>query len=287
MALPLLPSAPRRDARRCVISALLLAIVLGAGPGARAQAQEFGSVDAALVVVLDASWSIDNAEYRLQRDGMAAAFRSRAVLETIRNGPNGAVAVTVVQSAGPGDQVVGVPWMRIADAAGAARVAARIAAMERRVSGGPTAIGSALEFARGLVATCPCRPDRRVVDYAGDGRNNRSDLARAREALAADGVTVNGLAILSEVPTLREYFELRMIVGRNAFAEAAETVADFPPAFRRKLIRELGGMAAAGSEAGDGQAGFSAIRNRAWPRAGSQSSTRRKPAAVRLARRAS
>jgi hypothetical protein len=125
--------------------------------------------------------------------------------------------------------------------------------MERRVSGGPTAIGAALDFAGQLSALCPCRPDRRVVDYAGDGRNNRSDLAEARRRLVADGLTVNGLAILTEVPTLREYFELRMIGGPGAFAEVAETVPDFPPAFRRKLLRELGGMAALDERAAGGE----------------------------------
>lgn len=218
---------------------LLLLVLIAPGPAAA----QLGEVDAALVLVVDASWSIDDVDYALLRDGMAAAFRSPALVRVVENGPRGAVAVTVVQSAKAGDQVVGVPWARVSDAASAALLAQRIAAMPRRVQGGATAIGAAVDLARQLLLACPCAPDRRVIDYAGDGRNNRSDLAAARAAAETAGITVNGLAILAEVPTLREYFELRLIAGPDAFAEAAETVADFPPAFRRKLIRELGGMA--------------------------------------------
>ena len=72
-------------------------------------------------------------------------------------------------------------------------LAQRIAAMPRRVQGGG-ADGDrcAVDLARQAAARLPLRAgpagDRTT---AGDGRNNRSDLAAARAAAEAAGVTVN------------------------------------------------------------------------------------------------
>ncbi|MEX2408196.1 MAG: DUF1194 domain-containing protein, partial [Rhodovibrionaceae bacterium] len=54
-----------------------------------------------------------------------------------------------------------------------------------------------------------------------------------------DGITVNGLAILSDVPELESYYAHRLIGGFGAFVMTAASFEDFARAFRRKLLREV------------------------------------------------
>ncbi len=56
-------------------------------------------------------------------------------------------------------------------------------------------------------------------------------------------MTVNALAILNEVPTLRFYFEKHVIAGADAFAMAANDYDHYAAAILRKLIREIGNPA--------------------------------------------
>jgi predicted DsbA family dithiol-disulfide isomerase len=51
-------------------------------------------VDLELVLAIDASYSIDNAEFRLQMEGIAAAFRDPEIQAAIGSGPLGAIAVS-------------------------------------------------------------------------------------------------------------------------------------------------------------------------------------------------
>ena len=79
-----------------------------------------------------------------------------------------------------------------------------------------------------------------MVDISGDGRNNNGpELEPARRALEASGITVNGLAILNEDPTLDYYFRDRLIAGFGAFVEIANDYAEYRDAIRRKLVKEV------------------------------------------------
>jgi hypothetical protein len=82
---------------------------------------------------------------------------------------------------------------------------------------------------------------RRVIDISADGRNNTGHRISAVVPLARIlGVTVNGLAILNEVPTLHYYFEQQVISGPDAFVMEANDYEDYAVAILRKLIREIG-----------------------------------------------
>jgi Protein of unknown function (DUF1194) len=60
-------------------------------------------------------------------------------------------------------------------------------------------------------AAWPFRTERRVIDLSSDGRNNRGDLVTiARDEVVARGITINGLPILNEWPTLDKYFQQQM-----------------------------------------------------------------------------
>ena len=95
-------------------------------------------------------------------------------------------------------------------------------------------------FGLNLFGTSPLRAERRTIDIISDGRNNNGRRIEGVRALAkAEGVTVNGLTILNEEPTLNYYFERRVITGPNAFVVKANDYSQFEVAIKRKLIREI------------------------------------------------
>ena len=58
-------------------------------------------VDLLLVLAADISRSVDEVKFQLQRSGYAAAFSDSRVIEAIRGGPSGRIAVAFVEWSGP------------------------------------------------------------------------------------------------------------------------------------------------------------------------------------------
>lgn len=76
-------------------------------------------VDLELVFAADGSGSIDDAELRLQRQGWADALTSADVLNAIKGGFIGSIAVAFMEWGGPNSQVLIVEWHVIRDGASA------------------------------------------------------------------------------------------------------------------------------------------------------------------------
>lgn len=210
------------------------------------------AVDLTLVLALDSSASVDAEEHALQRGGLAAAFRDRAVAEAIAAGPLKRIAVAVVEWAGESQQVLVVDWTLVAGADGALGLADRIDSLERAIPTGATSIAGALAFGTALLRTAPFEPTRRVIDLSGDGRNNQGrNVEDVRRVVLAQGVTVNGLAILNEHPTLDRYFQERVIGGAGSFVEVAHDYDAYVGAIRRKLVREIRSLTVSDSEPPD------------------------------------
>src|SRR6266853_3824684 len=110
------------------------ACLLAVGPAASARAEN--EVDLELVLAVDASGSVDQYRFELQKQGYAAAFRNPRVLAAIRSGLSQAIAVTMMQWTGPRLQVHVVPWMVIKDEASAAALASAIEGTPRKLFGG-------------------------------------------------------------------------------------------------------------------------------------------------------
>src|SRR5215469_15099793 len=91
----------------CGVTALVLAMTAPL----RAQTR----VDLALVLAVDASGSVDQHRFELQKQGYVAAFRNPRVLNAVRSGPNQAIAVTMFQWTGPRLQAQVVPWTIVKD----------------------------------------------------------------------------------------------------------------------------------------------------------------------------
>ncbi len=111
-----------------------------------------------------------------------------------------------------------------------------------RSSRGLTAIGPALAAAAAQFDHLPMPAARRVIDISGDGMADFGAApAPVRDRIAAAGITINGLAILTEEPWLEAYYRRNVIGGPAAFVIAAQDFASFAEAMLRKLVQEVAG----------------------------------------------
>lgn len=217
---------------RAALFALLILLTAGA---ARAQ-----SVDAAIVLAVDASSSVSHAEFGLQMDGIAAALRDPEVARAIRSGPAGRVAVTIVQWSGLGQVRQALEWRAVGDAAEVEALAKEVENTPRYFSAGGTAVGQALLFAAEMFDLLPWETGRRVIDVSGDGRTTEGPaVAGARDGIVARSIVINGLPILSQEGDIDRYYRDQVIGGYGAFIEVAEDYGAFAAAMRRKLLREV------------------------------------------------
>jgi Protein of unknown function (DUF1194) len=231
--------------RRMLQAALLVGVLLF-GQAARA-----ADVDLLLVLAADVSRSIDAAKFQLQRDGYAAAVADPRVLDTIRAGRNRQIALTFVEWSGIGAQRVVVDWMTVGDTASAKDFGDRLLESPRSFAD-RTSISGAIEFAMAQLARAPFNAHRQIIDISGDGTNNSGrDVAELRDQAIAKGITINGLAILSETPLpwnpehtnppggLDHYYRTNVIGGPGAFVMVAKNFESFGDAIISKLIAEV------------------------------------------------
>lgn len=253
-----------RFARVCL--AIVVAAVAGAlaatGPPVRA-ARAAEAVDVALVLAADVSRSINDEEFGLQRRGYAAAITSARLIDAIRSGAHSAIAVSFVEWAGEAEQKTIVDWTLIRNQADAQKFADALLAAPRS-SIGRTAIGSALDFAMGLIGESGFAADRQVIDVSGDGTSNQGrPVTAARDAAVKAGVTINGLAIFNKRAAaeggylalhtnpaggLAQYYRDNVIGGPGAFVLPIDDFNSFGEAMVHKLLNEI---ASAGIEAAE------------------------------------
>ena len=227
---------------------LLILTVTLAFPAASLAAEQ---VDLLLALAADVSRSIDSEKFQLQRDGYAAAITDPRVLEAIKSGRTGRIGMSLVEWSGLSSQRVVIDWTAISDAESAKSFADRLLEAPRSFAD-RTSISSAIEFAMGHLARAPFESARHTIDVSGDGTNNSGgEVTQARDAAVAQGVTINGLVILSETPLawnpdhtnpaggLENYYRNNVIGGPGAFVMAAEGFNSFGRAIVKKMIAEV------------------------------------------------
>ncbi len=219
--------------------------------------------DLALVLSVDSSGSIDDAEFALQVRGFADAFRHEAVLDAMA--ATGRVDVAAVFWGGPSAPVWIVPWQTVENRTDAARFADSLAATSRHTHGS-TGLGSGMIAALNLLSD-PSRCARRaVINVSGDGKattaqaiqrrappgatNQETLLAHARRLAGARAVTINGLSIIDDEPDLTAYYRQKVITGPGSFVMEIASLDDFADAIVRKLRREILPMVASRTTSG-------------------------------------
>jgi len=241
--------------RTWLIGALIVVVSLSA----RTACAE--TVDLRLVLAADVSISVDDEEFRLQRDGYAAAITSVPVLEAIQAGPHRAIAVTFIEWSGPAKQRVVVDWTVIRDGE-MATVFANTLRTAPRSFADATAIGSAIDFAMRHFDHSGVESDRRIIDISGDGDSNSGrPVEYARDDAVKAKVTINGLAIVNEHPLpgfighiqpvggIGHYYRTRVAGGPGSFVFQIDSFEGFAEAIARKLVAEI-----ASAESGDATA---------------------------------
>jgi len=224
----------------------LLALVVAALPAWTSRAEE---VDLELVLAVDVSYSVDDHEAALQREGYLEALVHPAVLQAIGSGPLGRIAVTYIEWAGEAHQQRVVDWTTIGDAKDAQSFAAVLAG--KPIGRAPaTSISALIDFARSELASNRFTAPRRVIDISGDGPNSAGyPVGAARDAAVTDGITINGLPILSARPNpdgsspavgLIDHYRRKVIGGPGAFVLEASAFESFAPTLVEKLVREIG-----------------------------------------------
>jgi hypothetical protein len=205
-------------------------------------------VDLELVLAVDISASMTPDEQQLQRQGYVDALRSERLLQAVRTGAFGRIAIVYVEWADSATQNIVMPWTLLDTEESFSRFADGLAMLPigRDFN---TSLSQALLFSRGLFDGNGFRGERKVIDISANGPNNRGPrIETARDIVLADGITINGLPIMTRlrwggglysIAGLDFYFEDCVIGGPGAFVVAVRNVREFAATIERKLILEI------------------------------------------------
>jgi hypothetical protein len=232
--------------RIALFGALVALGQLNGPPPARAD-----EVDVALVLVTDVSRSIDDSEFTLEKDGYATAFASQKVIEAIKGGPAGKIAVAYVEFASSFEVKTVLDWTVIGDRKSAQAFVEQLSAAPRSFWG-RTSISAGMDEAVRLLSEGGPHATRQVIDVCGDGTNNAGrEIADARDDAVKAGITVNGLAIINDHPVswtfahvqppggLANYYRDNVTGGPGSFVVEVHDFASFGEAMTRKLVEEI------------------------------------------------
>lgn len=209
-----------------------------------------------LVLLADVSGSLDAADFALQRDGYAAAFRDAGVIGLIEATPGGIATTLVYWSDG---QSMVTAWTHITDAASAEAFAVAIE-NAARPSSGSTGLTDAMIYGTGLLTgDNGFESERWVIDVSGDGAESVKDAFNddvcetcqaARDAAVASGVDmINALWIddrdffgddAADIIDAVPYGENNVIAGIDSFAHIVDNFNSFAGGIREKIFIELG-----------------------------------------------
>jgi hypothetical protein len=195
----------------------------------------------ALVLALDVSSSVDAAEDRLQREGLARALVAPPVVRAFFAADP--VALYAFEWSGSLSQVpLTDGWAMVDEEADLSRLAGAIGGSARSRNNLPTAVGAALAHGALTLRDGPdCRS--RVIDVAGDGIHNEGyspDVAF--DTFPFEGVTVNALIVGGaggEDAALVAWFQAEVLRGPGAFSVYTDGYDDYEAAMEAKLLREL------------------------------------------------
>jgi len=215
-------------------------------------------VDVKIVISVDASGSIDPDEFRLQIDGIVAALRDGSVQKAVQAGPRGRSLAAVLIWSDAAYPKYPTKWFELHTADSFEAFAAEVEKFKisapgvPAIGGGGTNIGDGLIYAINMLSENTTPAVRQVIDVSGDGPESKPwvkdaiELPAARALAARRGITVNGLAIETDLVGLHLWYEANLITGQGSFVEVATDFADYRRAMIKKLLREFSAAPVAG-----------------------------------------
>jgi Protein of unknown function (DUF1194) len=245
-------------------------IVLGLSVAGSRVVQADATADTALVIAVDVSQSVDENRYKIQMQGIAAAFEDSEVIAAITGGASGQILVTLVTWADSAETVL--PWTLISNKQDALVFAGAVRALPLH-TGEFTCMARMLRALQtGALLQLPMPAARTVIDVSGDGIDNCDDTPATgieRDKIVGGGGTVNGLPIIvagendaivgsgayrkpgydiynlspdKDTTTLDTWYRKSVIGGRGAFIMEAKGYEDFGRAFRQKFVTEVSSL---------------------------------------------
>ena len=201
-----------------------------------------------LSLVIDVSGSVDTNEYNLQMDGYGAAFRDAVVQANILSFAGaGGIAVNVIQFSTGAVQTLS--WQQLTTLAQINAFATTLENMARSSSGG-TDIEDGMLLSTASFSGNGFEGARRVMDVSGDGIQNTDPACAAtgacaatqaaRDAAAAAGILINGLAIEGDFGALgvTNFYNTNVRTsGGTVFT--ATNFGDFQRAVTQKVGQEI------------------------------------------------
>ncbi|MDB5524368.1 MAG: hypothetical protein JWM58_2131 [Rhizobium sp.] len=209
-------------------------------------------VDAAIVLAVDISQSIDRENAMRQKQGHVDALRSRQLVNAIKSGPHGCIAITYVEWASSGSLQTVLPWTLICDSSQAMTAADQIDGIAfngfSRRSDRRTSLSYAIDASSLLLEQFPTHASRKVIDISSNGTNNDGmPVAGSRLRALGRGHIINGIVLALREPGVTDnlpgYFRDNIIGGPGAFVIAPRKPADYSTALLRKLVLEIAGIA--------------------------------------------
>lgn len=228
---------------RAIAALAAIFVVIGTSPTARAG----DDADMLLVLGADASYSIDAPKFELQRQGYAKAIVNPRVINAIASGVTGRIVACYFEWSGVVWQDLIIDWTVIGSLDAAQRFGEKILLAPRSYPE-RTSISAAIDFASEQFRRAPWVSHRRVIDISGDGDNNAGrSVTTARDEAVANGITINGLAILSNDLSghinppggLEQYYRRNVIGGLGAFVVASVGFESFSDTLIKKLTTEI------------------------------------------------
>ena len=228
--------------KQCVFF-IFFSVFLGELSAAETTSTTNSNVDLELILAVDCSYSVDQSEYALQMNGIAYALRSPEVKQAIQMGRYQRIAIALIQWSSTKNQSIAIPWTIISSSKSIDEVANAIERLPRAASPGSTSISAVIAKSLHLFSSSPLNTNRRVIDISGDGRNNDGVPPHfLRDVAVEKGITINGLAILNEIPSLHYYFRKQIAGGFGSFVIKANSYRDYKQAIHEKLIREIASL---------------------------------------------
>lgn len=185
----------------------------------------------ALVLLLDASSSIQRPHWELQTAGHADAFEDERLHRVIERGPG--IAVTAMAFGGSARELVGWRLIRTGDHARAFADALRGAEQGQDHS---TDIGGALMAGISAIGRAPCQADEDVIDLVTDGQALEEPTRRARAYAEVQGIRINAIGV--GAPDAGRWLR-ENAVTTGGFAIEVDSWDAFASAIRSKITMEV------------------------------------------------